>query len=86
MAPENLKLNRSEENDALLAYWNSVETSSPEGQLSFYRVEFRDMRSNSDESNEPTTIFISPAANISSIFNVRNAQSYEVLSHFQYIM
>ena len=71
--PNNVNLSRNVENNALLATWDAVETTPPEGEVAFYQVEFKDMRS-------PTAnvLFIDPGFTFSSIFNVSNAQGYQV--------
>ena len=55
----------------------AVETTPPEGEVAFYQVEFKDMRS-------PTAnvLFIDPGFTFSSIFNVSNAQGYQVRDSF----
>ena len=71
--PRGLTLARNERNTALLADWDDVVTSPPEGELAFYEVEFRDRG-----SSIITRLFIDPNFSFASIFNVKEAQSYEV--------
>ena len=77
-APQNLMLKRNEDNNALLADWDDVSTALPVGRLAFYQVEFRDVRSDRLVSEDITVLFINPQFSGASIFNVRNAQGYEV--------
>ena len=72
-SPQRLTLARNERNTALLADWNDVVTSPPEGELAFYEVEFRDRG-----SSIITRLFVNPDFSFASIFNVKEAQSYEV--------
>lgn len=64
-------LSRNEENSALLATWDSVDVT---GRVAFYRVEFRD----SANTDIITATFANPRFSAASIFNLRNAQAYEV--------
>uniref|UniRef100_A0A1X7SU90 USP domain-containing protein n=1 Tax=Amphimedon queenslandica TaxID=400682 RepID=A0A1X7SU90_AMPQE len=75
--PNNVNLSRNIENNALLATWDAVETTPPEGEVAFYQVEFKDMR-----SSIANTLFIDPGFSFSSIFNVSNAQGYQVRDSF----
>ena len=70
-SPQGLTLARNDRNTALLAEWD--DPSPSEGELAFYEVEFRDRG-----SSIITRLFIDPDFSFASIFNVREAQSYEV--------
>lgn len=70
-------LSRNEENSALLAAWDSADAPPPIGRIAFYRVEFRD----TDNTDIITTLFASPRFSAASIFNLRNAQAYQVSNH-----
>lgn len=71
--PVNVNLSRNPQNNALLATWDEVVTTPPQGEIAFYQVDFRDRG-----AVITNTLFIDPRFTFSSIFNVSNAQGYEV--------